>query len=298
MVSSNPTEAELILRFPSTFPKFGSSIVGLEVVLSDGDGVGSKLDVGCEEGNVDSSSIIDIGAYAIRFSSSYRPANPINGSYPCCEVNMLRLTDFWSFRSRISGFEESLSVLAEAEETKMYIDRAKKALKKVCSSFMVVLLVVNRRQQEEDCSTPCLQIWDLLILVGTRSRECDFHFRFVETGDVTEAWGHFLLAYFGELNHSSFYLGGRTSPTSSPNRSRTGRELVLSLIHQKSSRAASNAFTPNNYVTYVLLSHQHIIDRHYFPSSSLIENETFHQGNSCFYARTACSCIALQRNSR
>ena len=48
---------------------------------------------------------------------------------------MLRLTDFESLRSRVSGFEESL-LLAEAEETYMYIDRAKKALKKG-SSFMV-----------------------------------------------------------------------------------------------------------------------------------------------------------------
>ncbi len=134
MVSSTPTEAELILRFPSTFPKFGSSTVGLEV--SDGDRVGSKLYVGCEEGNVDdSSSIIDIGAYTIRLSSSYKPAKPMNGSYSCSKINMLRLTDFESLRSRVSGFEESL-LLAEAEETYMYIDRAKKALKKG-SSFMV-----------------------------------------------------------------------------------------------------------------------------------------------------------------
>lgn len=138
MVSSTPTEAELILRFPSTFPKFGSSIVGLKVVLSDGDRVGSKLYVGCEEGNVDdSSSIIDIGAYTIRLSSSYKPTKPMNGSYSCSKINMLRLTDFESLRSRVSGFEESLLLAeAEAEETYMYIDRAKKALKKG-SSFMV-----------------------------------------------------------------------------------------------------------------------------------------------------------------
>lgn len=130
MVRSTPTEAELILRFPSTFPKFGSSIVGLKLVLSDGDRVGSKLYAGCEEGNVDDSfSIIDIGAYTIRLSSSYKPAKPMNGSYSCSKINMLRLTDFESLRSRVSGFEESL-LLAEAEETYMYIDRAKRALKK------------------------------------------------------------------------------------------------------------------------------------------------------------------------
>lgn len=141
MVSSTPTEAELILRFPSTFPKFGSSIVGLKVVLSDGDRVGSKLYVGCEEGNVDdSSSIIDIGAYTIRLSSSCKPAKPMNGSYSCSKINMLRLTDFESLRSRVSGFEESL-LLAEAEETYMYTSiEPKKLSKKVPPSWYSVFV--------------------------------------------------------------------------------------------------------------------------------------------------------------
>lgn len=34
VVNFVPIAAELVLQFPSTLPKFGSSIVGLEVVLS------------------------------------------------------------------------------------------------------------------------------------------------------------------------------------------------------------------------------------------------------------------------